>query len=196
MSAVNDNHREVHAITFDSRDYKEGKETPREYVDALRVLARKYFAVGEQDARVQDRFIRGMPNRLKKKLLTQGPDPTVDDLVDFLNMKLAIDKACPSGEHVNAFSDLNVAIQTQMTNALMELNKTRDEMKNAQHNLVAQLVPRTQQNSSPSTPNSPRGNGRTTTFTLLPFKAQFRLFRKLEPHLLPASLPLVTLAVW
>ncbi len=31
---------------------------------------------------------------------------------------------------------------------------------------------------------------------LLPFKAHFRLFRKLERHLLPASLPLVTLAVW
>ncbi len=137
---TNANQREIHAINFDARNYDEGKETPRDYVDAFRVLARKAFPANEQDARIRDKFIKGMPSKWKKKLLGQAANQTVDDLVDFINRRLAIDKACPPDDNLNAFSELNMALQKQMTEALHELNKTKDDIKSAQENLVFQVT--------------------------------------------------------
>ncbi len=101
----NANNRQLRGIKFDARNYQEGKETPREYLDALRTLAEKAFADTERVARVRDRFVKGMTtNKLKKKLLNAPVTDAVDQLVDRLGKA---DKACPPDDRVNAVSELN-----------------------------------------------------------------------------------------
>ena len=135
----NPQHREIRGIEFDARNFEEGKETPREFLDALRLLAVKSFPEVERESRIRDRFVKGMPNKLKKKLLNAPTATSADDLVELLNKKLAIDKACPPDENLNAFNELNQTLQAQMSTALEELNKTRREIKSAQEELTSQV---------------------------------------------------------
>ena len=132
----NDDKREVKGIEFDARSYKEGKETPAEFLDDLRVLAHRSFPEPEREARVRDRLIKGMPAKFRKKLLNAAPALDADQLVNLLNKKIAIDKACNADESLSAFSEINISLQSKVNEALEELTKTQKDLKQTQEALV------------------------------------------------------------
>ena len=123
---LNPNDSMMYKIEFRQRDFKVGKETVENYVAQLTKIANKAFPNKEQArASIVDRFIEGMPKKIKKKCLMML-DPTIQQLQDYVSKILCIDDYCPGLEAAGAFNAVTpVADNSAIYHALNEIQSTQ-----------------------------------------------------------------------
>ena len=122
---LNPNDSMMYKIEFRQRDFKVGKETVENYVAQLTKIANKAFPNKEQGrASIVDRFIEGMPKKIKKKCLMMQ-DPSIQQLQDYVSKILCIDDYCP-GLDAGAFNAVTpVANNSAIYHALNEIQSTQ-----------------------------------------------------------------------
>jgi hypothetical protein len=140
--------RELHKITFTSREYQT-KETFADYLtDLIRLAALAFPDEGftsraqERSRRVREAFIHGMPNQMKKVLLGKPESTSVHELCEMAYKKHVIDQLCPSGDYeaeVNEISDGNSNNNNQLVAAVSTLVNSHVELKDTLAALTGQM---------------------------------------------------------
>ena len=105
---VNPNQHLKYRIRFSKRNFRMGEESIENYAAVLTKIASLAFKnKADAEARVADRFVEGLPNRLKKKCL-MFQDKPLTELLEYVSKLLVIDEYCP-GEEAGAFNAITPA---------------------------------------------------------------------------------------
>lgn len=141
----NPNRVELHRITFSNRKYNASTESAEDFLaDISRVASLAFpddlnaegeIAVnrGEERAnRIRERFVQGMPFKMKRHLLNAPDHETVQQLCDRVTKRVFINRVCPEDDGVGAFnalSEQNEEFPKDNVVALLELFHTQQEAR-------------------------------------------------------------------
>ena len=100
---VNPNQQYKYILKFRKRNFRIGEESIDNYAAMLTKIGHLAFKNKEvAEARIAERFVEGLPNRLKKKCLMQQDKP-LSELQEYVSKMLVIDEYCP-GDDSGAFN--------------------------------------------------------------------------------------------
>ena len=127
---VNPNRQAMNRMTFQWRKFNEDHESVEDFLTELKRLSVQAYPEAERVARIREAFMYGLPNRLKKKVLSRPAADLVDDLAELISRTLVIDKICPTNDLVSAFNEVNCQPESrEIFNMFTELQKGQDEFR-------------------------------------------------------------------
>ncbi len=127
---VNPNRQAMNRMTFQCRKFNEDHESVEDFLTELKRLSVQAYPEAERVARIREAFMYGLPNRLKKKVLSRPAAVLVDDLAELISRTLVIDKICPTNDLVSAFNEVNCQPESRdIFNMVTELQKGQDEFR-------------------------------------------------------------------
>ena len=125
---VNPNQHLKYRIRFSKRNFRMGEESIENYAAVLTKIASLAFKnKADAEARVADRFVEGLPNRLKKKCL-MFQDKPLPELLEYVSKLLVIDEYCP-GEEAGAFNAITPGVQNTLFTVLNEIQSAQNNMQ-------------------------------------------------------------------
>ena len=155
---VNPDRLESHKLKFTTRKYNASKETVHDFLTELQRMANLAFpdivaraaadgnpavaaenCANERNRRVKEAFINGLPNKLKKYLLTLPETNTVEDLCERAARRVMIDQQYPEDDGGSAFNELSSSQVDTLLASLAEIQKTQTAMRNENAKLAAEV---------------------------------------------------------
>ena len=156
---VNPQRQELKRIVFHSRKFKPEEETASDFLTELQRLAGESFpdvaavaAAGgrpavpaenranERTRRVREAFINGLPNKLKRYLLTQPDNMPVDELCEKVSRRNVLDKLYPEDDPDTAFNEVSSTQMDSVATALNSLNKAQTTLQQQVNNMTNQIA--------------------------------------------------------
>ncbi len=127
---VNPNRQAMNRMKFQCRKFNEDHESVEDFLTELKRLSVQPYPEAERVARIREAFMYGLPNRLKKKVLSRPAADLVDDLAELISRTLVIDKICPTNDLVSASNEVNCQPETrEIFNMVTQLQKGQDEFR-------------------------------------------------------------------
>ena len=170
---VNPDRIELYKLQFQNRKLKQSEESIHDFLTELQRLASLAFpniaaraaaagvpAVAAEDRsnervrRVKENFINGLPNKLKKYLLTLPDHTTVEDLCERASRRAMLEEQYPEDDVGTAFSEISASQMTSLTQSMSALNKNQTELKETTDNLAKSLEEHKIQNANSNAPYS------------------------------------------
>ena len=149
---------EFYKLQFQNRKFNKSKETIQDYLTELQRLANLAFpniaaraaagglpAIAAEDRandrtrRVKEAFINGMPNKLKKYLLTLQEATPVEQHCEKASKRLMLDDQFPEDDSESAFNEISTSQFETIVASISAINKSQKELKESNEKLNQKL---------------------------------------------------------
>ena len=153
----NDQRIQLQKILFSARKMKPSEESAQDFLTDLQRLALEAYpnvvaraaAAGrpavaaenrqlERNRRVREAFINGMPIKLKRFLMTQPDDTTIEDLCTKAASRMIVDKLYPEDDD-SAFNEVSSLSNKDLLTGIQALSQAQDYLKQETNKLSEDL---------------------------------------------------------
>ena len=153
----NEQRVQLQKLLFQARKMKPSEESAQDFLTELQRLALESYpnvaarAAGggrpaivaenrehERARRVKEAFINGMPTKIKRFLLTQPDETTVEDLCSKASSRMIVDRLYPEDDD-SAFNEISSVSTKEILTGIQELSKTTDSLKEQQAKMAAEI---------------------------------------------------------
>ena len=143
----NDQRVQLQKLVFSARKLKPSEESAQDFLTDLQRLALEAYpnvvaraaaagrpAVAAEDRalerarRVREAFINGMPLKLRRFLLTQPEETTIEDLCAKASSRMIVDRLYPEDDDT-AFNEISPSSNKQLLSGLQALSLAHDTLK-------------------------------------------------------------------
>ena len=154
---LNDQRVQLQKLLFQARKMKTSDESAQDFLTDLQRLAIEAYpdvaaraAAGgrpavvaedraqERNRRIKEAFINGMPTQIKRFLLTQPDETTVEDLCSKAASRMIVDRLYPEDDD-SAFNEISSFSTKDLLAGIHELSKAQDTLKQETSKLSTEM---------------------------------------------------------
>ena len=122
-----------------ARDQTDG-ERARVAAETAANAERLHFSQLQREQHVKRRFLKAMPNFIRRKLLEQPEERTVGDLCTLARRTLYLNQICEVDDwNANAFSEVSNVQSEEYLNVLAKITETQSAMEDKMNNFIKKV---------------------------------------------------------